>query len=279
MTDRHEDQDLYWKTHEQIHRTAHLLRRLLGWEVFLSWEGYQQKYGTQEFGLVRGQSFTTPTHVAFCEQGTRYPYRWEFRVFSPDHEDLNSFNPTTSRDDAWMLVQGLAEQEDPNVDGVPLESVFFKGLCLEAGENGNTVFHLKDFAALTAEQIFNAVSVAVKHLEKPERSAKEVAQKEYESAYEQIKGRYHQMMRDADVLPTPAERLAAYRAAAEQRDRDENEASLKYHQTLDVIESEGGPEENRHNAILLAQHRAKQNLSKSGKIKQKQEEGHVTPTE
>ena len=183
MTNQHEDQDLYWKTYKQIHRTAHLLKRLLGWEVFLSWKGYQQKYGAQEYGLGSGQSFTTPTHVAFCEQRTRYPYEWEFRVFSPDHEDLNPFNPTTSIDDAWVLVRGLAEQKDPLVEGVSLESVFFKSFCSEADEDG-TVFSLKSFAALTAEQLFDAVSAAVKHLEKPERPPKEVAQDEYEATEE-----------------------------------------------------------------------------------------------
>lgn len=232
MTNQHEDQDLYWKTYEQIHRTAHLLKRLLGWEVFLSWEGYQKKYGAQEFGLVKGQSFTTPTHVAFCEQCTRYPYEWEFRVFSPDHEDLNPFNPTTNRDDAWTLVRGLAEQKDLNVDGVSIESVFFKSLCSEEGEKGNAIFHLKDFAALTAEQLFNAVSMTVKHLEKPERSAKEVAQEEHESHCEQIQERYQQMMRDADTLPTREERLAAYQSAAEQRDREKQLANEKYHRTI-----------------------------------------------
>src|SRR5690348_12524458 len=113
------ERDTFWDATIGIWRTTELVRQLLGWECFLSWEAYQKKYGAQEYGLGSGQSFTTPTPVAF---GARDGDKWEIRVFSPDHEELTFFKPQESFDDAWQLLEGFAKQQE--LPGVYLRDDF-----------------------------------------------------------------------------------------------------------------------------------------------------------
>lgn len=88
-----------------------LMEYALGWEAFDSWEGYQHKYIAQEYSLGAGIAFTTPTHVAF-----RAPHRnntGEWRVFTPDHENLFVFDPLHKLEDALKIRDYLYEQKSP----------------------------------------------------------------------------------------------------------------------------------------------------------------------
>lgn len=101
------ERDAFWDATINIFRSRHLIEHLLGWECFGSWEDYQKKYGAQEYALGAGESFATPTPVAFAAKSRD---GWEFRVFSPDHEELTCFKPHEVFDDTWQLAQALLAQ-------------------------------------------------------------------------------------------------------------------------------------------------------------------------
>lgn len=87
-----------------------ILERVFGWEVFSSWPSYQQKYGGREYAIGAGQWFTTPTHVAFwAEKGGSSLYRGEWRVFTPDHEDMFTFDPLHNMADAHRILRHIYE--------------------------------------------------------------------------------------------------------------------------------------------------------------------------
>jgi hypothetical protein len=168
-----DESEAWWNARQWIHRTQIIMRRLLGWECFISWEDYQKKYGAQEYGIARGVTFTTPTHVAFCAH--RRGGEWEWRVFSPDHEELDSFNPTTSMNDVWILIRALAAKEDVYRDGNHTEEVFFSSIRTTGDENGYAIFDLRGFASLTPVRLCEAVYNAVIHMDgqapEPEQEA------------------------------------------------------------------------------------------------------------
>lgn len=157
-----------------IHRTKRLMEKLLGWECFSSWQDYQRKYGAKEYALGAGQPFTTPTHVAFCEQSTRSE-NWEWRVFSPDHEDLQVFRPCDSMSDAWILVQALAKQEDVEHNGLHTQDIFFtrirSSVRTTIGEKENAPLTLQEIAALTPLDVCEAVYKAFQHIEEAKQAA------------------------------------------------------------------------------------------------------------
>lgn len=93
-----------WDALTDGERIRMLMGRVLGWETFGSWEDYQRKYGAQEYGLGAGKAFTTPTHVAFWVAKKQWP-KGEWRVFSPDHEELSVFDPLHNLNDAWLLIE------------------------------------------------------------------------------------------------------------------------------------------------------------------------------
>ena len=96
-----------WKAYEEMKAVREIIRDILGWECFTSWDDYKRKYGLHEYGLGAGKPFTTPTPVAFYED-----YVQEWRVFSPDHERLDVFNPLHNMSDAWQVVRAINKPVD-----------------------------------------------------------------------------------------------------------------------------------------------------------------------
>src|SRR5450755_3746130 len=96
-----------WKAYEEMKAVREIIRDILGWECFTSWDDYKRKYGLHEYGLGAGKPFTTPTPVAFYED-----YVQEWRVFSPDHERLDVFDPLHNLNDAWQVVRAVNKPVD-----------------------------------------------------------------------------------------------------------------------------------------------------------------------
>lgn len=143
-----QDHYAFWDAYTWRWRIKRMTERLLGWEVFLSWESYLRKYAPQEYGLGSGKSFTTPTPVAFCAgYGDK---DWEYRVFTPDHEELTPFKPLENLDDAWQLVQALARQNHPEA-----QKSFFRAIRLNTDTTPGTA----------AAYLLNAVYDAVRCLD------------------------------------------------------------------------------------------------------------------
>lgn len=94
----------WWASYAEMRKVAAIIRDILGWECFTSWESYQHKYGMQEWGYIAGEKFTTPTPVAF--------YDSEWRVWSPDHEKLDVFDPLHNLNDAWQVVRAINKPVD-----------------------------------------------------------------------------------------------------------------------------------------------------------------------
>lgn len=90
-------------------RVQWLMEHIMGWECHGSWEAYHRKYAAQEYALGDGVSYTTPTSVAFCYPGVHYTFsnprdKPEWRVFSPDHENLDVFDPLHNLNDTKKLI-------------------------------------------------------------------------------------------------------------------------------------------------------------------------------
>jgi hypothetical protein len=113
-------QDEWWDSYAEMRKVAKIIRDVLGWESFTSWESYQRKYGAQEWKLGAGKPFTTPTPVAF--------YDGEWRVFSPDHEQLDVFDPLHNMSDAWKVLQAMMKYHGTTIPS-KREGVIFDRFC------------------------------------------------------------------------------------------------------------------------------------------------------
>lgn len=96
-----------WEAFEESLKVTKIIHEVLGWECFGSWEAYLRKYGAQEWKLGAGKTYTTPTPVAFYVD-----YAQEWRVFSPDHEQLDVFDPLHNLNDAWQVVRAINKPVD-----------------------------------------------------------------------------------------------------------------------------------------------------------------------
>ena len=157
----------YYQARIWIARTKKLMEQLLGWECFSSWHAYQQKYQAQEYALGAGQPFTTPAPVAFCEEWLDGSFEW--RVFSPDHQDLNVFRPCDCMDDAWVFVQALAKQENVERNGFHTQDIFFARIRSIArrttiGKTFDDPLTLQEIATLTPLDVCEAVWRAFQHI-------------------------------------------------------------------------------------------------------------------
>lgn len=101
MTD--EQKKIIWDSLPDHYKIQHVMSDVLGWECFISWDAYLRKYGKQEWEIGAGKPFTTPTHVAFWNFD-------EWRVFTPDHQDLKRyFDPLHTMSDAWLVLEKMKE--------------------------------------------------------------------------------------------------------------------------------------------------------------------------
>lgn len=93
-----------WQAMTDKARIWCLMKEVLGWEIFEGWDGYRRKYGKQEYEIGAGNWFTTPTPVAYYDvEG--------WRVWSCDHEDLDTFDPLHNMKDAWLVAEQFEEIE------------------------------------------------------------------------------------------------------------------------------------------------------------------------
>lgn len=144
-----------WEEMSDMFKIKFLMQQVLGWECFDSWDSYRRVYGKQEYELGAGKSYTTPTHAAFCYPSIYYIpqksqwYKAEWRVFTPDHEGLEPFDPLHSLDDAWIIVNHITRPPTKPM-GINAPIVFF----------GNWWTH-SDVWAMNKEEAASAICLAV----------------------------------------------------------------------------------------------------------------------